>query len=315
LISEPLARFEQTVSDLAAAWVASGDRYFADCLVDILHSWAREDALSRFQFSSARPGSWYALESMIYSAALAYSTVSGARDIPPKSRQVIETWLVKIAQHHFSFHTEMRSCCDEHFYRRSLYMAVVGAVTGKDHLFRTGLEAISVALDDLNEQGAFSLALRRGWRAIHYQNDILLHLVLIMQVAHRQGYDLFRSQANGRGFDDAVAFLMRSLESPHAVPTLPPGQQDLTFTDDGRSFTWMEIWLSHVDSPAMAQFVRHYRPIGNASVGGFATLYFKQPENPRTALERELDDWEVSQKVEAAFGARYPLLKHWKRIQ
>src|SRR3546814_17941719 len=74
--------------------------------------------------------------------------------------------------------------------------------------------------------------MRRGWRAIHYQNYSLLYLVTTMQIAYRQGYDLFRLEKDGIGFRDAVAFLLRSLRSPYQIDGLPPGEQDLTFTND-----------------------------------------------------------------------------------
>src|SRR3546814_4664384 len=83
-----------------------------------------------------------------------------------------------------------------------------------DELFRTGLRSIYSALDDSGEEGALQLAMRRGWRAIHYQNYSLLYLVMTMQVAYRQGYDLFRLEKDGIGFRDAVAFLLRRLRSP-----------------------------------------------------------------------------------------------------
>jgi len=315
LAIEPLSTFEQTVSDLAGAWVATGDHYYANCLIDVLEKWAREKGLSKFQFSPSRPQAWYALESMIFSAALAYSTVTGAVEIAPARRRTIEQWLQKIAEDHYKLHSFMQSCCDEHFYRRSLYMTIVGVVTGNDTLFRTGLRAVPAALDDLNERGAFNLALRRGWRAIHYQNYILQHVVMIMQIAHRQGYDLFAMTAKGRSMASAVSFLLRGVENPHAVDGLPPGEQDIAFTKDGRFFSWMEIWLEHYDNAAMSKLVRHYRPIVSPAGGGHMTLYFKIPEDPLTAYERDLQTFDVVRKAEGDFSERFPLLKRKKRTQ
>jgi poly(beta-D-mannuronate) lyase len=315
LAIEPLSTFEQTVGDLAGAWVATGDRYYANCLVDVLEKWAQEKGLSKFQFSPSRPQAWYALESMIFSAALAYSTVTGTVEIAPARRRTIEEWLQKIAENHFKLHTFMQSCCDEHFYRRSLYMTVVGVVTGNDALFRTGLRAVPAALEDLNERGAFNLALRRGWRAIYYQNYILQHVVMIMQVADRQGYDLFATTSKGRSMASAVSFLLRGVENPHAVDGLPPGEQDIAFTRDGRFFSWMEIWLEHYENAAMSKLVRHYRPIVSPAGGGHMTLYFKIPEDPLSAYERDLQTFDVVRKAEGDFNERFPLLKRKMRTQ
>ena len=57
---EPLFAFEDAVSDLAAAFVATDADHFADCLLDLLRTWANADALARFHYEderSARHGS------------------------------------------------------------------------------------------------------------------------------------------------------------------------------------------------------------------------------------------------------------------
>lgn len=312
---EPLLAFEDTMSSLAGAWVATGDRYYADCLIEILEAWAEADALYEFDFDASRPQAWYGIESMIFSAALALSTVTGQVDIAPERRQRISDWLVRTAQQHFNTPGTQPSCCNNHYYRRSLYMTIVGVVADNDDLFETGLRAVYSALDDMNEDGSLKLVMRRGWRAIHYQNYSLLYLVTIMQVAYRQGYDLFNLESDGIGFQDAVHFLLRSLENPYAISTLPPGEQDLSFTNDPQYFSWMEIWLSHFDDPAMEDFVRVYRPIYNRGAGGFVTLYFKRPEGAQGVVVETLPDPDGLQTRMAASGARYPLLEKWRRSQ
>jgi poly(beta-D-mannuronate) lyase len=312
LTVEPLLAFEDTMSNLAGAWVATGDRYYADCLIGILEQWAKANALYEFDFDASRPQAWYGIESMVFSAALALSTVTGKVEIAPERRKLISDWLVRTARQHFNTPGTDPSCCNNHYYRRSLYMTIIGVVADNDELFETGLRAIYSALDDMNEDGSLKLVMRRGWRAIHYQNYSLLYLVTIMQVAYRQGYDLFKLEKNGIGFQDAVAFLLRGLKNPYEISTLPSGEQDLTFTNDPQYFSWMEIWLTHFDDPAMEDFVRVYRPIFNRGAGGYATLYFKRPEGARGVVIESIPDPDSLQTRMAASGARYPLLEKWR---
>src|SRR3546814_16335 len=159
LTVEPLLAFEQTMSDLAGAWVASGDRYYADCLLDILEKWAKANALYEFDFDASRPQAWYAIESMIFSAALALSTITGEIEIAPERRKVVTDWLVRTAKRHFNTPASNPSCCNNHYYRRALYMTIVGVVADDDVLFETGLRSVYSALDDLNENGALVKAL------------------------------------------------------------------------------------------------------------------------------------------------------------
>ena len=194
-------------------------------------------------------------------------------------------------------------------------MTIVGVVADNDELFETGLRSVYSALDDITEEGALGLALNRGWRAIHYQNYSLLYLVMTMQVAYHQGYDLFRLKVGGRGIEDAVGFLLRSLEDTYEIDGLPPGEQDLTFTNDEQYFSWMEIWLKHFDDPAMERFARLYRPIFNRGAGGYTSLYFKRPESPQLVIQQDRETAEAVQLSEVELGARYPRLEKWRRTQ
>lgn len=312
---EPLINFKEAMSNLSAAWVASGDPYYANCLVDILETWAKRDALSNFQFSPERPQAWFATESMIFSAALAYSTVTGEIEIAPERRKTIDSWLSKIAEHHFNRYSSKTSCCNSHYYRRALYMTMIGVETANDAMFQTGLKAVYSALDDLDDRGGFKQALQRGWRAIHYQNYSLLYLVPIMQIANQQGYDLFNLEVNGHRMGDAVGFLLKALENPYSITGLPPGEQDLAFTNDQQYFAWMEMWLQHDKNPAMDRFLWQLRPIYNRGAGGNATLFFKVPENARVALRHEIENFATVRMTEAELGGRYPVLEKWRRSQ
>jgi poly(beta-D-mannuronate) lyase len=138
---------------------------------------------------------------------------------------------------------------------------------------------------------------------------------MTMQVAYRQGYDLFKLEKDSVGFHDAVAFLLRCLQNPYNIGVLPPGEQDLTFTNDAQYFSWMEIWLAHFDEPAMENFAHVYRPIFNRGAGGYLTLYFKRPEGPQGVVAQDVGSIEDLQMMAAGSGARYPLLEKWRRSQ
>src|SRR5690606_24135362 len=139
--------------------------------------------------------------------------------------------------------------------------------------------------------------------------------VMTMQVAYGQGYDLFKLANNGRGFQNAVRFLLRSLENPYAIGALPPGDQDLSFTNDPQYFAWMEIWLAHVDDPEVEELVSVYRPAFNRGAGGYLTLYFKRPAGPQGVAAQDVSAMEDLQMMAAEAGARYPLLEKWRRSQ
>lgn len=279
LATEPLFAFEDSVSDLAGAFVATGDTFYADCLVQYLHGWAEAKALTTFRYDSLEPQAWFASESMLFAAAMAYSIVRPYVEGFEEEKAEVERWLHGLALQHSAIPGEPEeSCCNNHFYRRALYASMVGVLVEDDDLFRFGVSAIYSALHDMTESGALPLEVGRGRRATHYQNYALNYLITNMQVIHRQGYDIFDLEYQGSTIHDAVDFLFVILDDPAALGDYAPLEQFMGFLRDPQYFTWMDIYLSHYEHEPMADFVTRVRPTYNRSAGGFVTLYFMDPD-------------------------------------
>ncbi|MGR4067456.1 alginate lyase family protein [Billgrantia sp. C5P2] len=279
LATEPLFAFEDSVSVLAGSFVASGDTFYADCLVRFLHGWAEAKALTTFVFDPNDPQAWFAAESMLFAAAMAYSIVRPYVDGYEEERAEIEQWLHGLALQHSAFPgEEEESCCNNHFYRRALYASMIGVLVEDDDLFRFGVSAIYSALHDMTEEGALPLEVSRGRRATHYQNYALNYLVTNMQVIQRQGYDIFDLEYEGNDIHEAVDYLFRILDNPEALGDYAPLEQFTGFLRDPQYFTWMDIYLARFDHPQMARFITRVRPTYNRSAGGFITFYFMDPD-------------------------------------
>ncbi|WP_234293594.1 alginate lyase family protein [Billgrantia desiderata] len=279
LATEPLFAFEDSVSDLAGAFVATGDTFYADCLVQYLHGWAEAKALTTFRYDSLEPQAWFASESMLFAAAMAYSIVRPYVEGFEEEKAEVERWLHGLALQHSAIPGEPEeSCCNNHFYRRALYASMVGVLVEDDDLFRFGVSAIYSALHDMTESGALPLEVGRGRRATHYQNYALNYLITNMQVIHRQGYDIFDLEYQGSTIHEAVDFLFVILDDPAALGDYAPLEQFMGFLRDPQYFTWMDIYLSHYEHEPMADFVTRVRPTYNRSAGGFVTLYFMDPD-------------------------------------
>lgn len=295
LASEPIFQFEDSVSKLAGAYVASGDIYYAECLVSFLDKWARNDALMTFDYDTSHPQAWFATESMIFAAAMAYSIVRDEVTGMQEEIARIDDWLSRLAYQHAAIPGQPRnSCCNNHFYRRALYATMVGVLTDDDYLFRFGVSAVYSALHDMTERGAFPLEMKRGRRASHYQNYALLYLIPNMQIIARQGYDIFNREIDGHTIHDAVDFALDIFEDPAALGNLAPAEQYRGFFKDDQYFSWMEIYLSRFDNPRIAEFLKTMRPVYNRSAGGYVTLYFMDPSAQRQVIvqkkkKREMD--------------------------
>ena len=293
--TRPLFQFEDTVSNLAANYVASDDIYYAECLVSFLDRWAQQDAMMDFYYHWDAPQAWFGTESMIFAAAMAYSIVRPQVEDMDDEIERVNDWLNRLAHQHSAIPGGLQSsCCNNHFYRRALYASMVGVLTEDDELFRFGVSAVYSALSDLTQESAFRLEMTRGRRATHYQNYALIYLIANMQIIARQGYDIFELEVDGKTIHDAVDIALDIFEDPAALGDLAPQEQYTGFLEDDQYFSWMEIYLSRFDAPRMAELIKPMRPVYNRSAGGYLTLYFMDPmDQQRRVLQKE------SEKIEA----------------
>lgn len=279
LATGPLFDFEDSVSNLAGSFVASGDIYYAECLVRYLYGWAEAEALTDFVYDAAQPQAWFASESMLFAAAMAYSIVRPYIDGLEEERADIEQWLQGLALQHSAVPGPPQdSCCNNHLYRRALYATMIGVLVEDNDLFRFGVSAIYSALHDMTEEGALPLEMSRGRRATHYQNYALNYLITNMQVIHRQGYDIFNLEYEDSNIHEGVDYLFQILDDPATLGDYAPREQYTGFLRDPQYFTWMEIYLSHFDQQRMASLITRARPTYSRSAGGHVTLYFMDPD-------------------------------------
>ncbi|MEX0809038.1 MAG: alginate lyase family protein [Dongiaceae bacterium] len=277
--AEPFFTFEGSLSRLAGSYVATGDPYFADCIADVLRKWSDSEAFLGMTVKQDLPQAWFAAESALFAAGMAYSIarpyITHER---PQDARLIEAWLRTASRKHISGQElDELSCCNNHFYRRALHATVNGIVTGDDALFQYGISAIISALSEMNEDGGFPREISRGTLAAHYQNYAMLYLITIMQLAERQGYDLFHMKINGRSIELAAQYAIQAILHPRALEENIDASQQLTFIQDDQYFTWMEIFLAHFRSEEIEAFVRQQRPTFNRSAGGYVSLYFYNP--------------------------------------
>ncbi len=278
-VARPYLAFEEAVHELAAAQLVATDRYHADCLVDLLHKWAVAEAFEDFHYTNLRRQAWYQIESPIFAAAMALSTVRPFVTDRHRDLDVVEAWLKRLARLHASYPGGRGTCCNNHFYRRALYGAMVGVLTQDNQLFQFGVSAIYSALAGAEPDGALPLEMERGELAAHYQNYALMYLVWIAQIAERQGYDLFGLNIDGKSLHTLVSFNMAILEDLRVlnrhVSTL---DQKLTYQQDDQYFAWFELYLSRFPRQDMEDVIAIRRPLYNRSAGGHTTLIYFTPD-------------------------------------
>ncbi len=280
-IARPYLAFEEAMHELAAAQLVADDRYHADCLVDVLLNWADAHAFEGFYYGKGRKQAWYQIESPIFAAAMGLSSVRPFVKDRKDDLAKIEAWMLRLARLHAAIPGSRHgTCCNNHFYRRALYGAMVGVLTDDDTLFRFGVSAVHSALIGAEPDGALPLEMERGPLAAHYQNYALMYLIWIAEIAERQGYDMFNLTIDGKNLHTLVNFNVAILEDLRVLErhasTL---DQKLTYQQDDQYFAWFELYLSKFPRKDMEDVIAIRRPLYNRSAGGYTTLLYFQPSD------------------------------------
>lgn len=279
-VSAAFHAFEDAVSDLAAAYVVTGEEYYGECLITLLRQWSDRGAFLRFDIDKHGLQTWFQIEGSLIASTLAYSIVRDSIAGMELEKQRIERWLLATTRMHLSYPGGMSgSCCNNHFYRRALNAAMLGVITGTDELFQLGVSAVYSALADADAEGALPLEMSRGSNAFKYQNYATMYLVLITQVAMRQGFDLYQVSYRGRQLSDIVDFTLLQFKDLSRVRARSGSEyQNETFLGKPMYLTWLEVLAGHpYEGPDIDSLLAQSRPGYNRVLGGHLTLYFFTP--------------------------------------
>ena len=272
-----LRNFQSFVSDMAEFYFVTQDGRYAQCVAQVLESWADKDALLYFDHSNGRQA-WYDAVWTTVSAAFAYSIVRNDTGVPAESRQTIEDWLNKVTKKHLSISGGPRDCCNNHSYWRGLEAAIVGVVTTDRDLFFAAEKTYRHALASIDKDGSLPREMERGERAIHYQNFAVLPLVYIAEIAARQGEDLYAVVHDGKSLHTAVDFLLNAINAPQLVKPYTDKRQDLSFVDHRGELNWMEPYNARFADRRIEAILAGRRPVTHRYAGGNSTLYFYRPQ-------------------------------------
>lgn len=273
---KPFRDFEDAVSNLAAANLVSIDRRYAECLIDLLTRWADRDGLTEFNYSSEYKQGWFQVESTLF--AIGHALAAVRPDVQHRSNdlKIIDDWLLRVGRSHFAIPgSPGGTCCNNHFYRRALYAAIIGVLTGDHQLFSSGMSAIHSALSEATSEGALPLEMARGELAGHYQNYSLMYLAMIAEIGARQGYSMWDMEIKGKSLHTLVDFNNRIMADANVVLKYSDVTEvSLRYREDMQYFAWYEIYLARFPNPQMEAWIARRRPLYNRSLGGHLTAYY-----------------------------------------
>lgn len=276
----PYRQLDQAVSQGAARYVVTGDSAEAVCVANLLGQWAAAKALLDYSFEESSQA-WYQVEWTLSSVSLAWSVVETDPAIPPAQRAAILKWLHGVTGYMFDQDPHPGKRENNHAYWRALCATSVGILTSDNALYQRGLAQYARAIGQMNPDGSLPLEMARHENALHYQSFALAPLVMIAELAARQGVDLYSLQENGHTLADAVDFLVRASADPGLVKKYASETQTFSLFSGEEPPAWIEFWAArHPGGPLSGKSPSGKSwadlltaPVYDSDLGGSATIY------------------------------------------
>ena len=268
----PYRKLQDAVADGASRYVATGDHAEAVCVANLLSQWAGADALLDYSYRESSQA-WYQVEWTLSSISLAWSVVETDPSIPAAERESILKWMHKVTEYMFDQdpHPGDHDRENNHAYWRALCAVSVGILTNDVKLYRRGLAQYVRAIGQMNEDGSLPLEMARHENALHYQSFALAPLVMIAELASRQGIDLYSLRVNGHTIADAVDFLVRASADLTLVKKYASEPQTFSLFSDKKPPAWTEYWAARHPGKPWTEIIT--APLVDSTLGGNATIY------------------------------------------
>ncbi|MGO8759998.1 MAG: alginate lyase family protein [Terracidiphilus sp.] len=268
----PYRELGNTVSAGAGRYVATGDSAEAVCVANLLDRWAAARSLLNYS-SGESSQAWYQVEWTLSSVSLAWSVVQSDPAIPAGQRAEILKWMHNVAEYMFDQdpHPDDPSRENNHAYWRALCATSVGILTSDDKLYRRGIAQYVRAIGQMNRDGSFPQEMARHENALHYQSFALAPLVMIAELAKRQGFDLYTLRVNGHTIEDAVDFLIRASANSELVKQYASEPQTFSLFSAEKPPAWTEFWAARHPGRPWSELLT--KPLVDSNLGGNATLY------------------------------------------
>jgi poly(beta-D-mannuronate) lyase len=272
IATAPYRKLNDAVSDGASRYVATGDSAQAVCVENLLARWAAANTLLDYSYQESSQA-WYQVEWTLSSISLSWSVVQNDANIPAAQRAAILDGMHKVAEYMLDQdpHPGEPARENNHAYWRALCATSVGILTSDNKLYRRGLAQYVRAIGQINPDGSFPLEMVRHENALHYQSFALAPLVMIAELARRQGIDLYSLRVNGHTISDVVDFLVRASANPGLIKQYASEPQTFSLFSSEKPPAWLEFWAARHPGKPWTELLT--QPLVDSTIGGNTTIY------------------------------------------
>ena len=284
-LSEPYYKIQEIAALGADKYLVTGDPAEANCVLEAILPWVQDKAALLDYDAKDDMVVWFQSTWTTASLSLSVSIIRSEPKLNADNRDRVIAWLHKAALKAVSESRGPNSgtSANNHFFWRGLAATAAGVISGDNKLFAQGLRTYATAIGEMDDQGAFPDEMARHELAMHYQAFAIEPLVMIAELAYRQGLNIYPLAEHGHRLSDAVSFLSRALADPAIVKKYTPEAQqiDPDLQPGSALLSWTELWTERTGDQAWKRYMD--RPFFDSRLAGSTTLFAAPAQNSGAA--------------------------------
>ncbi|MGZ9097906.1 MAG: alginate lyase family protein [Micavibrio sp.] len=264
-------RYENNLLRMANDYLRTGSTAKAQCVLDWLYEWAREDALlGETNDMGVAVRQW-----TLASLGSAYAQIRNAT-LDETKKEAVEAWLfscaVAVIGDYPTDATQGRKF-NNHLYWAAWAVTITGAALNNQEFYDWGIGRAKNAINNqFKDDGTLPLEMARGKRAMHYHIFAAAPLIMLAETGARNGDNLY--DLRDGILHRYVLRIMDGIEDPDYFK-VKSGSEQTDFEDlHPGHLVWLEAYNHRFPSPAIEEMLDGIRPLFLRRTGGDMTFLY-----------------------------------------
>lgn len=251
--SEPPTHLGQWTTQAADDFIRHGSRAGAQCVYSLLSAAAAANA-----WSAAMPTgqAHYVQKWLLAGTAMAYLKVRKTGIGTPEQDKAIQKWFGELASRVEDYVDSKLKYPDSdawnnHRYWSGLAVAAAGIARNDEREFHFGMDAFKAGVSEIGPSGALPREMARAGMALHYHLYALAPLIMLAELAERNGMDAYAENHNA--LDRLVNLCEQGLLHPEIFEKATGVQQNMPEKISGATIGWAVPYVKrHPDAQLSA---------------------------------------------------------------
>jgi poly(beta-D-mannuronate) lyase len=263
----PVKKLGQDAVDAADAYLATGSRQAAQCVLKLEKTAALDKALTGKMSSSQA----YFVQGWVLGAfGIALLKVRDSGVVDSADTSLLTTWMKTVSKQTMDYYDDRLAKSpngNNHLYWAGVQVGAVAIAANDRKLFDWAVMAYRNGVKQISPEGALAEEMRRGQRALHYHLYAAAPLVYIAELGEVNGVHLYAE--NGYALKRLVTLSTAGLAGSGYFDKATGIKQDLPDgPPSGEAIGWSKVYVHRFPNPAISKLLSNAPSLGYMYLGG-----------------------------------------------